>query len=115
MLDPLGVVTRMRGAQVEEESLADAPSTITNREEASRPSRQNLFYMPQAQAVPEIAVPDFLPDLVGGRLWASSSLAVGEVAKLVKVLAWGHFPAVYNLQRHQSSIPIIPCLYGVGG
>ena len=26
-----------------------------------------------------------------------------------------HFPAVYNLQHHQTALPLIPGLYGVGG
>ena len=26
-----------------------------------------------------------------------------------------HIPAVYNLQRHQRPVPLVPCLYGVGG
>ena len=26
-----------------------------------------------------------------------------------------HLPAVYNLQRHQRPVPLLQCLYGVGG
>ena len=26
-----------------------------------------------------------------------------------------HFPTVYNLQRHQRPVPLIPCIHGVGG
>ena len=26
-----------------------------------------------------------------------------------------HFPALYNLQRHQRPVSLIPCLYGVSG
>ena len=57
----------------------------------------------------------------------------GEIAQLVKVwvgypggrgmnpvtatafsCAVIYFPVVYNLQHHQSPVPFIPCLYGVG-
>ena len=66
MLDPLGVVTRTRkDAGDVEEGPAEAPSTIVGREELVRQSKENYFYMPGMGDVPEIAVPDFLPDLVG--------------------------------------------------
>ena len=87
MLDPLGVVTKTRGAEEEEESLAEAPSTITNREEASRPARENIFYMPQAQAVPEIAVPEFLPDLVGECILKINILIANELTKYRAVVS----------------------------
>ena len=66
MLDPLGVVTKVRSSFEEEEAgLAEAPSTITQREELERQSADNYFYMPGLGEVPEIAVPEFLPNLVG--------------------------------------------------
>ena len=66
MLDPLGVVTKTRsGIEEEEERLAAAPSTITQGEQIERASKENYFYVPDIGQVPEIAVPDFLPDLVG--------------------------------------------------
>ena len=68
MLDPLGVVTRTRkgeGDEARDEGPAEAPSTIIGREELVRQSKENYFYMPGMGDVPEIAVPDFLPDLVG--------------------------------------------------
>ena len=48
-----------------DEGPAEAPSTIVGREELVRQNKENYFYMPGMGNVPEIAVPDFLPDLVG--------------------------------------------------
>lgn len=65
-MDPLGVVTKTRQVTEDvEEGLAEAPSTITHREELQRMTRENVFYVPTAGQVPEITVPDFLPDLAG--------------------------------------------------
>lgn len=66
MLDPLGVTTKTRAA-IEEEasSMADAPSTIMQSEEMHKQYKENFFYMPNMGDVPEIAVPDFLPNLLG--------------------------------------------------
>ena len=66
MLDPLGVTTKTRAAIEEEEAaLAEAPSTIINNEEMLRAAADNFLYMPEIGAVPEIAVPDLLPNLPG--------------------------------------------------
>ena len=66
MLDPLGVVTKTRtGDEETDMGLADAPSTITHREELNRMRKESIGYVPPAQAVPMIATPDFLPDLLG--------------------------------------------------
>lgn len=65
MLDPLGVVTKTRAAIEEEDELADAPSTIAHREEMQRHQVENYFYIPDIGNVPDIAVPDFLPNLLG--------------------------------------------------
>ena len=66
LLDPLGVVTKIRSAiEDTDEGLADAPSTILQREELNRQVAENYFFVPGMGHVPEIAVPDFLPDLVG--------------------------------------------------
>ena len=54
------------------EGLADAPSTIRDREELQRMQRENIFYTPTAGEVPEIAVPDFLPDLLGRCSWSAT-------------------------------------------
>ena len=66
LLDPLGVVTKIRTTfEDTDEGLADAPSTILQREELNRQVAENYFFVPGMGHVPEIAVPDFLPDLVG--------------------------------------------------
>ncbi|KAK2141543.1 hypothetical protein NP493_5223g00023 [Ridgeia piscesae] len=66
LLDPLGVVTKTRSTLEDtEEGLADAPSTIVQREELNRQVAENYFFVPGMGNVPEIAVPDFLPDLLG--------------------------------------------------
>lgn len=66
MLDPLGVVTKTRTAIEEEEAgLAEAPSTIAQREELQRLQKDNYFYIPDIGTVPELVVPDFLPNLLG--------------------------------------------------
>lgn len=66
LLDPLGVVTKTRSTfEDTDEGLADAPSTIVQREELNRQVAENYFFVPGMGHVPEIAVPDFLPDLLG--------------------------------------------------
>ncbi|XP_041349926.1 WASH complex subunit 1-like [Gigantopelta aegis] len=65
MLDPLGVVTKTRAAIEEEAGMAEAPTTIVQREELQKQSAENYFYIPDIGEVPEIAVPDFLPNLLG--------------------------------------------------
>lgn len=66
MLDPLGVVTKTRAAVTEGASgPADAPTTIIHNEELQRQQQENYFYVPDIGNVPEIAVPDFLPNLLG--------------------------------------------------
>ena len=66
MLDPLGVVTKTRTAlENEEAALADAPTTIKTSEELQRLQAENYFYIPVIEEVPEIAVPDCLPNLLG--------------------------------------------------
>ncbi|XP_064632682.1 WASH complex subunit 1-like [Lineus longissimus] len=66
MLDPLGVVTKTRSTEGDEEdSLAAAPSSIAHGEEMKRGQMENYIYVPDLWELPEISVPDFLPDLVG--------------------------------------------------
>jgi WAS family protein 1 len=66
MLDPLGVVTKTRAAVTEGATgPADAPTTIMQNEEMLRQQKENYFYIPDIGNVPEIAVPDFLPNLLG--------------------------------------------------
>lgn len=66
LLDPLGVVTKTRSA-IEEEvnAMAEAPSTIVHNEEMFRATAENFLYMPKLGTVPEIAVPELLPNLPG--------------------------------------------------
>uniref|UniRef100_A0A2C9JEA9 WASH1 WAHD domain-containing protein n=1 Tax=Biomphalaria glabrata TaxID=6526 RepID=A0A2C9JEA9_BIOGL len=66
MLDPLGVVTKTRSSIEEEvKAMAEAPSTILRNEDMFRISAENYLYMPEIGTVPEIAVPDLLPNLPG--------------------------------------------------
>lgn len=66
MLDPLGVVTKVRKEEEEIiEGPAEAPKTIAQGEQLERQTAENFFYMPGLGEVPEISVPDFLPDLIG--------------------------------------------------
>ncbi|ESO88459.1 hypothetical protein LOTGIDRAFT_234518 [Lottia gigantea] len=66
MLDPLGVVTKTRSTlEHDEAGLADAPSTIAQSEEMLQLKTESYSYMPDIGEVPEIAVPDFLPNLLG--------------------------------------------------
>lgn len=66
MLDPLGVVTKTRAA-IEEEGarMAEAPSTIVHNEDLVKVSVDIFSYIPELGTVPEIAVPDQLPNLPG--------------------------------------------------
>ena len=67
MLDPLGVVQRKVRSTLkdDDDALADAPHTISQREELQRLAGENYFYSPNLGDVPEIEVPEFLPDLLG--------------------------------------------------
>lgn len=67
ILDPLeGAVTKTRkGLDEEDEDLAAAPVTITNREEMELLGLTNYFYVPNLGDVPELDVPAHLPDLPG--------------------------------------------------
>lgn len=65
-LDPLGVVTKTRSSLEEDAStLADAPSTIMQREEMMRFETKSFNYNPGLGTVPELSVPESLPDLLG--------------------------------------------------
>ena len=66
LLDPLGVVTKTRESKGDlEDHLAEAPPTILEGEMLEKQNKQNLFYTPVAGDVPEISVPEFLPELSG--------------------------------------------------
>ena len=65
IIDPLGVKTKTRAAIEEEEDIAEAPSTIVHNDEMFRAAAENYLYRPELGAVPEIAVPDLLPNLPG--------------------------------------------------
>ena len=67
VLDPLeGAITKTRkGLEEEDDDLAAAPVTITNREEMELLGLQNYFYVPNLGDVPELDVPVHLPDLPG--------------------------------------------------
>jgi WAS family protein 1 len=67
VLDPLaGAITKTRkGLDEEDDNLAAAPVTITNREEMDLLGLTNYFYVPNLGDVPELDVPVHLPDLPG--------------------------------------------------
>ena len=66
-LDPLGVVTKTRTSaeDADRDQLAEAPSTIQQREELPQLAAESYFYVPGLGAVPELSLPDFLPELTG--------------------------------------------------
>ena len=67
LLDPLGMVKQTRASNEEQPTgLPDAPTTIREQEELNKQTADNYFFVPDMGDVPEIAVPDFLPDLLGG-------------------------------------------------
>ena len=69
MLDPRGVVTKMReGGTDEAFGPADAPTTIALGEEAITQKQETYIYRPDLGEVPMISVPDTLPDLLGKEL-----------------------------------------------
>ena len=57
----------------------EAPQTIVGREELLRMTKENYFYSPGMGEVPEIAVPDFLPDLLGKTRLDFCSLLCGII------------------------------------
>lgn len=66
MLDPRGVVTKMREAGTDEAfGPADAPTTIALGEESIDQKQETYIYRPDLGEVPMISVPDTLPDLLG--------------------------------------------------
>lgn len=65
-LDPLGVVTKTQSSLKEgASSLADAPSTIMQQEQMMRFATESYSYNPGLGTVPELSVPESLPDLLG--------------------------------------------------
>ena len=65
LLDPLeGATTKTRDKLIEEESgLTDAPFTITQGEDLLRGPQDSILYVPQMPDLPELDVPDMLPQL----------------------------------------------------
>ena len=60
------MTTKLRRTEDEtDDGPAAAPSTILQGEELDRLAVDSFSYMPGLGDVPEIAVPDFLPDLLG--------------------------------------------------
>ena len=50
------------------------------------------------------------------RAWDKSPWGQGvRILVTAITFSWAtiHFPTLYNLQRHQRPVPIMPCLYGV--
>ena len=106
ILDPLGVVTKTRKEEEVEDGLADAPKTILQREELERLTTENYSYMPGIGDVPEIAVPDFLPDLVGIADDLSYSADLGpSIAPSVPV---GKLPDLPELVTQDEVLPSGP-------
>lgn len=66
MLDPRGVVTKIRSSDDEDlTGPADAPITIAMGESAGQKEKETFIYRPDLGDVPLISVPDTLPDLLG--------------------------------------------------
>lgn len=67
MIDPLGAVTKTRKTIEDEqqEEMGQAPTSIMEREQLDPVTGQNFFYIPHLGEVPNIDVPQFLPDLPG--------------------------------------------------
>uniref|UniRef100_K1QHN6 Putative WAS protein family-like protein 4 n=1 Tax=Magallana gigas TaxID=29159 RepID=K1QHN6_MAGGI len=65
MLDPLGVVKKTRTAMEEESEIDAAPTTITTNEGLQGQKVDDISFKPVIVDFPEIAVPDFLPNLPG--------------------------------------------------
>ena len=45
----------------------------------------------------------------------TEDMGMNSFTAITFICAAIHFPAVYNLWRHQRPVPLIPCLYDVGG
>ncbi|XP_067129028.1 WASH complex subunit 1-like [Centruroides vittatus] len=66
MLDPLGVVTKVRKSiEEQEEKIGLAPITITQRDQLEKSEKESYNYNPGMGVVPEMDVPLALPDLPG--------------------------------------------------
>ena len=64
VLDPLsGATTKTRDKLNEEESLSEAPVTITQGEELERGPQDSVMYVPVMPELPELEVPELLPSL----------------------------------------------------
>jgi len=68
----------------EDVGISDAPSTIKEREQMMRYTTENFSYMPGLGVVPELSVPDFLPDLLGKMMCDMS--ACGNRFKVVNLV-----------------------------
>lgn len=67
MLDPRGMVTKMRAADDDEgaQGPAEAPTTIMLGEAIEPGQKESFGYRPDLGEVPLISLPDTLPDLAG--------------------------------------------------
>ena len=91
MLDPLGVVTKTRQVSLEGSAgPADAPTTIVESEETTKQWQENYFYVPDIGTVPEIAVPDLLPNLIGESTPRIDSTCSGSLGMAVSCRAREH-------------------------
>lgn len=106
MLDPLGIVTKTRAAIEEEDDLADAPSTIAHREEMQRLQAENYFYMPDIGNVPEIAVPDFLPNLLG--VADDLSYSADQGPSIAPSVFGSNIPDLPSVVPEAETIPSVP-------
>ncbi|KAK3102807.1 hypothetical protein FSP39_014056 [Pinctada imbricata] len=106
MLDPLGVVTKTRTAIEEESEMAEAPSTIAQREEMQRLQAENFFYMPDIGDVPEIAVPDFLPDLQG--VADDLSFQLDQEISIAPSVLSSNIPDLPSVVADSETLPTLP-------
>ncbi|BFZ10703.1 hypothetical protein BsWGS_13742 [Bradybaena similaris] len=104
MLDPLGVVTKTRAA-IEEEGarIAEAPSTIVHNEELLKPTAEGIFYIPGMGTVPEIVVPDQLPNLPG--VADDLAFSAGQGPSIAPSVMGSNIPDLPSVGFEQDEIP----------
>ena len=115
LLDPLeGAKIKTRDKVEEENKLSEAPISITKGEELTRGQQDSMMYVPVMPELPELDVPDMLPQL---QYIASDMFYAGDVgdsiAPSLANIAVPDLPNLADPEAPAASAPLSPDTGGV--